>query len=156
MSPAQSHHECRGFPKTCVNSSPWLWPSKVHDFFHGAEILFIRCNRAADIHRNTQVSLWFLHRICKAKNCTIIIIVVPWYLFLTIKSHLYILYCLWFYLFFYWEQNWMSTWGFKRVHILNKASLLFKTHLESKMPNVKSKQWWIHSEWSHWASLGNL
>lgn len=155
MNPAQSHQECRGFPKMCVNSSPWLWPSKVHDFFHGAEILFIRCNRAADIHRNTQVSLWFLHRICKAKNCTIIIIVVPWYLFNNqvpfIHIPFYFVFNIYIY-FFYWEQTWMSTWGFKRVHILNKTSL----HLESKTPNVKSKQWWIHSEWSHWASLGTL
>lgn len=65
-SSAQSHQEYRGLPETCVNSSPWLWPSKIHAFLQGTEILLIRRNRAADVHRNAQVSLWLLYGLCES------------------------------------------------------------------------------------------
>lgn len=61
----ESHLEGRRLLESSVNYLPGLWASKVHAFLQWAEVLFIRCDRAADVPRNTQVPLRLLHGLCR-------------------------------------------------------------------------------------------
>lgn len=93
----KSHQERRGFPELCINSLSWLWPSKIHAFLQRTEILLIRCNRAADIHRNAQVSFRLLYIPYKSKQVLVFFVFfMLWFgrTLLAIMSYMYLSFCL--------------------------------------------------------------
>lgn len=63
-----SHQECRGAPESSVNTLPGLWTSKIQAFLQRAEILLVRRDWAADVHRHAQASFYFLHGLCNINS----------------------------------------------------------------------------------------